>query len=81
MIYSLSSPAVSSSSQDGFSEAEAEAADLTERCELISERLMSLEDELHTAMLNQDQALTHILLRTAAVSTYVRACACVCVSA
>lgn len=73
MIYSLSSPAVSSSSQDGFSEAE--AADLTERCELISERLMSLEDELHTAMLNQDQALTHILLRTAAVSTYV----CVCV--
>lgn len=78
MIYSLSSPAVSSSSQDGFSEAE--AVDLTERCELISERLMSLEDELHTAMLNQDQALTHILSRTAAVSMYVRACVCVCVS-
>lgn len=71
IIHSLSSLAVSSSSQDGLSEAE--AADLTERCELISERLMSLEDELHTAMLNQDQALTHILLRTDTVSV------CVCV--
>lgn len=70
IIHSLSSLAVSSSSQDGLSEAE--AADLTERCELISERLMSLEDELHTAVLNQDQALTHILLRTDA------ACVCVC---
>ncbi|XP_075875093.1 disrupted in schizophrenia 1 protein isoform X2 [Nelusetta ayraudi] len=48
-----------SHAEDGFSEAE--AADLTERCELISERLMSLEDELHTAMLNQDQALTQSL--------------------
>ncbi|XP_071337212.1 disrupted in schizophrenia 1 protein [Trachinotus anak] len=35
---------------------EAEAADLTERCELISDRLMTLEDELQTAMLNRDQA-------------------------
>ncbi|XP_041645024.1 disrupted in schizophrenia 1 protein isoform X2 [Cheilinus undulatus] len=40
---------------------ESEAADLTERCELISDRLMTLEDELQTAILNQDQALTHIL--------------------
>ncbi|CAJ1067674.1 disrupted in schizophrenia 1 protein isoform X1 [Xyrichtys novacula] len=40
---------------------ETEAADLTERCELISDRLMTLEDELQTAILNQDQALTHIL--------------------
>ncbi|KAG7230062.1 hypothetical protein INR49_009782 [Caranx melampygus] len=46
-------------SSDGCSEAE--AADLTERCELISDRLMTLEDELQTAILNQDHALTHIL--------------------
>ncbi|XP_054654511.1 disrupted in schizophrenia 1 protein isoform X2 [Dunckerocampus dactyliophorus] len=38
-----------------------EAADLAERCELISDRLITLEDDLHTAMLNQDQALTDIL--------------------
>ncbi|KAI4812821.1 hypothetical protein KUCAC02_024188 [Chaenocephalus aceratus] len=38
-----------------------EAADLTERCELISDRLMTLEDELQTAILNRDQAFTHIL--------------------
>uniref|UniRef100_A0A3Q1CCM0 DISC1 scaffold protein n=1 Tax=Amphiprion ocellaris TaxID=80972 RepID=A0A3Q1CCM0_AMPOC len=46
--------------KDGCSEAE--ATDLTERCELISDRLMTLEDELQTAILNRDQALTHILL-------------------
>ncbi|CAK6951784.1 disrupted in schizophrenia 1 protein [Scomber scombrus] len=40
---------------------EAEAAELTERCELISDRLMTLEDELQTAILNQDQALTESL--------------------
>ncbi|KAM9365128.1 disrupted in schizophrenia 1 protein [Pholidichthys leucotaenia] len=40
---------------------DAEATDLTERCELISERLMTLEDELQTAILNRDQALTHSL--------------------
>ncbi|XP_029926986.1 disrupted in schizophrenia 1 protein [Myripristis murdjan] len=40
---------------------EAEAADLTERCELISDRLMTLEDELQTAILNRDQALTQSL--------------------
>nr|XP_020516844.1 disrupted in schizophrenia 1 protein-like [Labrus bergylta] len=40
---------------------ESEAADLTERCELISDRLLTLEDELQTAILNRDQALTHIL--------------------
>ncbi|XP_070834279.1 disrupted in schizophrenia 1 protein [Chaetodon trifascialis] len=45
--------------EDGCSEAE--AADLTERCELISDRLMTLEDELQTAILNRDQALTQSL--------------------
>lgn len=45
--------------EDGCSEAE--AADLTERCELISDRLMTLEDELQTAIQNQDQALTQSL--------------------
>ncbi|XP_008300027.1 disrupted in schizophrenia 1 protein [Stegastes partitus] len=45
--------------EDGCSEAE--ATDLTERCELISDRLMTLEDELQTAMLNRDQALTQSL--------------------
>ncbi|XP_042357668.1 disrupted in schizophrenia 1 protein [Plectropomus leopardus] len=43
--------------EDGCSE----AADLTERCELISDRLMTLEDELQTAILNRDQALTQSL--------------------
>lgn len=41
---------------------EADATDLTERCELIGDRLLALEDKLQTAILNQDQALTHILL-------------------
>lgn len=50
---------VSFSCQDGCSEAE--TADLTERCELISDRLLTLEDELQMAILNRDQALTHIL--------------------
>ncbi|XP_040906191.1 disrupted in schizophrenia 1 protein [Toxotes jaculatrix] len=45
--------------EDGCSEAE--AADLTERCELISDRLMILEDELQTAILNRDRALTQSL--------------------
>ncbi|XP_044070806.1 disrupted in schizophrenia 1 protein isoform X2 [Siniperca chuatsi] len=45
--------------EDGCSEAE--AADLTERCELISDRLMTLEDELQTAILNRDLALTQSL--------------------
>ncbi|KAF7219674.1 disrupted in schizophrenia 1 protein isoform X2 [Nothobranchius furzeri] len=40
---------------------EAEAADLMERCELISDRLMALEDELQTALLKQDRALTQSL--------------------
>ncbi|XP_061602061.1 disrupted in schizophrenia 1 protein isoform X3 [Cololabis saira] len=40
---------------------EAEAADLTERCELISDRLMALEDELQTAILNRDQSLAQCL--------------------
>uniref|UniRef100_A0A8C9X2M7 DISC1 scaffold protein n=2 Tax=Sander lucioperca TaxID=283035 RepID=A0A8C9X2M7_SANLU len=43
--------------EDGCSE----AADLTERCELISDRLMTLEDELQTAILNRDQSLTQSL--------------------
>ncbi|XP_029305996.1 disrupted in schizophrenia 1 protein [Cottoperca gobio] len=43
--------------EDGCSE----AADLTEHCELISDRLMTLEDELQTAILNRDQALTQSL--------------------
>ncbi|XP_014852609.1 PREDICTED: disrupted in schizophrenia 1 protein isoform X1 [Poecilia mexicana] len=40
---------------------EADAADLTERCELISDRLIALEDKLQTAILNRDQALTQCL--------------------
>lgn len=40
---------------------EADATDLTERCELIGDRLIALEDKLQTALLNRDQALTHIL--------------------
>ncbi|XP_054456242.1 disrupted in schizophrenia 1 protein [Anoplopoma fimbria] len=43
--------------EDGCSE----AADLTERCELISDRLLTLEDELQMAILNRDQALTQSL--------------------
>ncbi|XP_061645160.1 disrupted in schizophrenia 1 protein isoform X2 [Phyllopteryx taeniolatus] len=38
-----------------------EAADLAERCELISDRLMTLEDDLQTAILNRDQTLADIL--------------------
>ncbi|XP_056291112.1 disrupted in schizophrenia 1 protein isoform X2 [Pseudoliparis swirei] len=37
------------------------AADLTERCELISGRILTLEDELQTAILNRDQVLTQSL--------------------
>ncbi|XP_047207709.1 disrupted in schizophrenia 1 protein isoform X3 [Girardinichthys multiradiatus] len=40
---------------------EADATDLTERCELIGDRLIALEDKLQTAILNQDQALTQSL--------------------
>ncbi|XP_077438072.1 disrupted in schizophrenia 1 protein isoform X2 [Vanacampus margaritifer] len=40
-----------------------EAADLAERCELISDRLMTLEDDLQTAILNRDQALAESLER------------------
>ncbi|XP_077960160.1 disrupted in schizophrenia 1 protein isoform X3 [Gasterosteus aculeatus] len=43
--------------EDGCSE----TAALTERCELISDRLLTLEDELQTAVLNRDCVLTHIL--------------------
>ncbi|XP_067093129.1 disrupted in schizophrenia 1 protein [Osmerus mordax] len=43
--------------EDGCSE----AADLTEQCELISDRLMTLEEDLQTAMLSRDQALTQSL--------------------
>ncbi|KAM9809561.1 disrupted in schizophrenia 1 protein isoform 2-T3 [Syngnathus typhle] len=40
-----------------------EAADLSERCELISDRLMTLEDDLQTAIENRDQALAESLER------------------
>ncbi|XP_077469737.1 disrupted in schizophrenia 1 protein isoform X2 [Stigmatopora argus] len=40
-----------------------EAADLAERCELISDRLMTLEDDLQTATLNRDQTLAESLER------------------
>ncbi|XP_061914524.1 disrupted in schizophrenia 1 protein-like isoform X4 [Entelurus aequoreus] len=40
-----------------------EAADLAERCELIGDRLMTLEDDLQTAILNRDQALIESLER------------------
>ncbi|XP_043992867.1 disrupted in schizophrenia 1 protein [Gambusia affinis] len=40
---------------------EADATDLTERCELIGDRLIALEDKLQTALLNRDQALTQCL--------------------
>ncbi|XP_032396364.1 disrupted in schizophrenia 1 protein isoform X1 [Etheostoma spectabile] len=43
--------------EDGCSE----GADLTERCELISDRLLTLEDELQMAILNRDQSLTQSL--------------------
>uniref|UniRef100_A0A665WNH5 DISC1 scaffold protein n=1 Tax=Echeneis naucrates TaxID=173247 RepID=A0A665WNH5_ECHNA len=65
--------------EDGCSEPE--AADLTERCELISDRLMTLEDELQTAILNRDQVLTHILsLLFGYTVSYlcVRSCLCLC---
>lgn len=45
--------------EDGCSDTE--ATELTERCEQISNRLMSLEDELQMAILNRDQALTQSL--------------------
>ncbi|XP_061545879.1 disrupted in schizophrenia 1 protein isoform X5 [Phycodurus eques] len=38
-----------------------EAADLAERCELISDRLMTLEDDLQTAILSRDQTLAESL--------------------
>uniref|UniRef100_A0A3B4EAN2 DISC1 scaffold protein n=1 Tax=Pygocentrus nattereri TaxID=42514 RepID=A0A3B4EAN2_PYGNA len=38
-----------------------EAVELIERCELISERLLSLEEQLLTALQNSDQDLTDIL--------------------
>ncbi|XP_056147828.1 disrupted in schizophrenia 1 protein isoform X2 [Lampris incognitus] len=40
---------------------DAEAVDLTEQCELISNRLVTLEDELQKAIRNRDQALTECL--------------------
>ena len=40
---------------------DAGAVDLTEQCEMISDRLIILEDELQTAMLNRDKDLTDIL--------------------
>nr|CAD43194.1 disrupted in schizophrenia 1 protein [Takifugu rubripes] len=40
---------------------DAEAAALTEHCELIGHRLTTLEDELHTALLTQDHTLTQSL--------------------
>ncbi|KAL6101606.1 disc1 [Pungitius sinensis] len=43
--------------EDGCSE----TADLTERCELISDRLLTLEDELQTAIVKRDRARTQSL--------------------
>ncbi|ROI46715.1 Disrupted in schizophrenia 1 protein [Anabarilius grahami] len=40
-----------------------ETAELTERCELISNRLHYLEDHLQTAIDNHDKDLTHILTK------------------
>ncbi|XP_077351699.1 disrupted in schizophrenia 1 protein isoform X2 [Festucalex cinctus] len=40
-----------------------DAADLAERCELISDRLMTLENDLQTAIMNRDQALAESLER------------------
>ncbi|KAM6956201.1 disrupted in schizophrenia 1 protein [Aplochiton taeniatus] len=54
--------------REAEAEVEGEAADLTEQCELISDRLMTLEDNLQTAILNRDQALTHILSKSACLS-------------
>ncbi|XP_055018935.1 disrupted in schizophrenia 1 protein [Boleophthalmus pectinirostris] len=45
--------------EDGCSEAG--GADLTEQCELISDRLMTLEEELQMAIHNRDRALTQSL--------------------
>ncbi|XP_059372937.1 disrupted in schizophrenia 1 protein-like isoform X2 [Carassius carassius] len=49
-----------------------ETTELTERCELISERLHYLEDRLQTAIDHHDKDLTHIL-------TELCVCVCVCV--
>lgn len=38
-----------------------ETTELTERCELISERLHYLEEQLQTAIDQHDKDLTHIL--------------------
>ncbi|XP_036429495.1 disrupted in schizophrenia 1 protein isoform X1 [Colossoma macropomum] len=45
--------------EDGHPEdLHSEAVELTERCELISERLLSLEEQLQTALQNSDQDIT-----------------------
>lgn len=50
------------SMEDNHTEDEcSEAVDLTEQCELISDRLMTLEDDLQTAVLNRDRSLTQSL--------------------
>ncbi|KAG7462840.1 hypothetical protein MATL_G00188910 [Megalops atlanticus] len=38
-----------------------EAMEITERCELIGDKLASLEEQLQTAILDRNQALAHIL--------------------
>ncbi|CAL8300155.1 unnamed protein product [Merluccius merluccius] len=40
------------------------AGELTEQCEMISVRLMTLEDDMQMAILSRDHALTHILYFT-----------------
>ncbi|KAL7890508.1 hypothetical protein AOLI_G00027660 [Acnodon oligacanthus] len=47
-----------------------EAVELTERCELISERLLSLEEQLQTALQNSDQDLTDILALPVCLRVY-----------
>uniref|UniRef100_A0A8C1PCH1 DISC1 scaffold protein n=1 Tax=Cyprinus carpio TaxID=7962 RepID=A0A8C1PCH1_CYPCA len=50
-----------------------ETTELTERCELISERLHYLEDQLQTAIDHHDKDLTHILTELSEVKAALQA--------
>uniref|UniRef100_A0A8C1FRQ2 DISC1 scaffold protein n=1 Tax=Cyprinus carpio carpio TaxID=630221 RepID=A0A8C1FRQ2_CYPCA len=50
-----------------------ETTELTERCELISERLHYLEDQLQTAIDHRDKDLTHILTELCEVKAALQA--------
>ncbi|KAL6487662.1 hypothetical protein MHYP_G00042880 [Metynnis hypsauchen] len=61
--------------EDGHPEdLHSEAVELIERCELISERLLSLEEQLQTALQNSDQDLTDILALPVCLSVFTESC-------